>query len=293
MKNGFPYFQFHVDRWLAGKVAAFDLEEQGLFLHFVMLAWTGQGAFNVCSTTVQRRFKKTPQWLRDTISAFLDVGILMPDATEGLYHIKFIDEQLADLCVLRGKRSHAGKVSAEVRSLSSSKERIEEKSIQEKSSVLNCVEQTFNKCSTPATASKGDLNRMSGQVPDKSGQVPDPSASASASESQEGDARGESAKGDLYTSPLKVGFDEFWSAYPKKVGKKAAVKAWAKATDKPGVQEIIGKINELKATKEWQKDGGQFIPHPATWLNEGRWDDAVKVDVSRSVTAETFVEYAQ
>ena len=71
------------------------------------------------------------------------------------------------------------------------------------------------------------------------------------------------------------------------------MKAWAKATDKPGVQEIIGKINELKATKEWQKDGGQFIPHPATWLNEGRWDDTVKVDVSRSVTAETFVEYAQ
>ena len=71
------------------------------------------------------------------------------------------------------------------------------------------------------------------------------------------------------------------------------MKAWAKATDKPGVQEIIGKINELKSTNEWQKDGGQFIPHPATWLNEGRWDDAVKVDVSRSVTAETFVEYAQ
>jgi hypothetical protein len=136
--------------------------------------------------------------------------------------------------------------------------------------------------------------KMSGTCP---GQVTDPSASVSASvsasEHQEGDARGESDKGDLYTSPLKVGFDEFWSAYPKKVGKKAAVKAWAKATDKPGVQEVIGKINELKSTKEWQKDGGQFIPHPATWLNEGRWDDAVKVDVKRSVTAETFVEYAQ
>jgi hypothetical protein len=24
---------------------------------------------------------------------------------------------------------------------------------------------------------------------------------------------------------------------------------------------------------EWTKDGGQFIPHPATWLNQKRWED--------------------
>ena len=97
-------------------------------------------------------------------------------------------------------------------------------------------------------------------------------------------------KGDLYTSPLKVGFDEFWSAYPRKIGKKAALKAWAKATDKPGVQEIIGKINELKSTHEWQKDGGQFIPHPATWLNEGRWSDSAKIEVAKKAKNERYVE---
>ena len=24
---------------------------------------------------------------------------------------------------------------------------------------------------------------------------------------------------------------------------------------------------------QWQRDNGQYIPHPATWLNQGRWDD--------------------
>lgn len=69
-------------------------------------------------------------------------------------------------------------------------------------------------------------------------------------------------------------FDEFWSAYPKKVGKDAAAKAFAKR--KPGKDLVTAMLQALalqKKSAQWLRDGGQYIPNPATWLNEGRWQD--------------------
>ena len=69
-------------------------------------------------------------------------------------------------------------------------------------------------------------------------------------------------------------FAEFWKAYPKKVGKASCQKAWNKL--KPNA-ELFGQIMEAlkaqKATEQWQREGGRFIPNPLTWLNQGRWDD--------------------
>lgn len=69
-------------------------------------------------------------------------------------------------------------------------------------------------------------------------------------------------------------FDSFWKAYPKKVGKDAARKAFDKRKpDGDLVSRMVSAIAKQLMTPQWQKDGGQFIPHPATWLNEGRFDD--------------------
>ena len=73
------------------------------------------------------------------------------------------------------------------------------------------------------------------------------------------------------------GFDSFWKQYPKKVGKGAAKKAWAKL--KPGeklVQQILGAVAEQKESLQWNKEDGQYIPHPATWLNQERWGDELE-----------------
>jgi hypothetical protein len=67
-------------------------------------------------------------------------------------------------------------------------------------------------------------------------------------------------------------FDLFWKSYPKKIGKVAALKSWKK-NNHPSVEKIITAIEIQKSSEQWKKDGGQFIPHPATWLNQGRWDD--------------------
>lgn len=68
-------------------------------------------------------------------------------------------------------------------------------------------------------------------------------------------------------------FEQFWLAYPKKVGKKEARKTWTKAKDRPAIADILAKVALAKQTAQWTKDHGQFIPNPSTWLNQGRWDD--------------------
>jgi hypothetical protein len=69
-------------------------------------------------------------------------------------------------------------------------------------------------------------------------------------------------------------FETFWKAYPRKVGKDAARRAFDKRKpDDVLVQCFIRALESQSRGEAWRKDGGQFIPHPATWLNEGRWMD--------------------
>jgi hypothetical protein len=70
---------------------------------------------------------------------------------------------------------------------------------------------------------------------------------------------------------LDDGFHEFWNHYPKKVGKDAAQKAWTKK--KPKVDEVIKALSWQVESAGWTKSNGDFIPNPATYLNEGRWKD--------------------
>jgi hypothetical protein len=63
-------------------------------------------------------------------------------------------------------------------------------------------------------------------------------------------------------------FNEFWSAYPNKVGKGKAREAYAKALSKAPAEQI----NLAVKSYPWPSDS-QFIPHPTTWLNQERWSD--------------------
>jgi hypothetical protein len=87
----------------------------------------------------------------------------------------------------------------------------------------------------------------------------------------EGRKRREGKEGKEYS----VGFESFWSVYPNKKSKAAASKAFDKAMAVEGVTLglLTSAVNEQKTWDQWRKDGGAFIPHPATWLNGGRWDD--------------------
>lgn len=70
------------------------------------------------------------------------------------------------------------------------------------------------------------------------------------------------------------GFEAFWKAYPRKIGKDAAARVYAKR--KFGVDQqslILAAIEKQRRSEQWTRDGGQYIPNPATWIGQGRWDD--------------------
>jgi hypothetical protein len=75
----------------------------------------------------------------------------------------------------------------------------------------------------------------------------------------------------------KKPFDQFWDAYPKRVAKIAAQKAWVKL--KPDAELVAMILAAIEAQKEgwhWRHENGRFIPNPASWLNAGCWLDEVR-----------------
>lgn len=87
-----------------------------------------------------------------------------------------------------------------------------------------------------------------------------------------------SATASTHTSPSSAiaeeRFARFWKAYPRKEGKKVARQAFKKLKVS---DELLGQMLEAiksqQDSENWQKDNGRYIPHPSTWLNQGRWED--------------------
>jgi hypothetical protein len=63
-------------------------------------------------------------------------------------------------------------------------------------------------------------------------------------------------------------FDQFWAEYPRKEGKGAAEKAWEKASKLAEAETIFADLRG----RQWNPDP-KFIPLPATYLNQRRWED--------------------
>ena len=74
---------------------------------------------------------------------------------------------------------------------------------------------------------------------------------------------------------LESYFDTFWREYPKKKSKGTALKAFNKALKRTDFDTIMEALRMLKGTQEWTKNGGQYVPYPATWLNADGWNDEV------------------
>jgi len=75
---------------------------------------------------------------------------------------------------------------------------------------------------------------------------------------------------NIYTQ----GFNKFWEEYPKKVAKSVALKSFEKLNpDEALLQVILKDVKRRKISDGWIKDNGRYIPYPATYLNQRRWED--------------------
>jgi len=83
-------------------------------------------------------------------------------------------------------------------------------------------------------------------------------------------------------------FAAFWAAYPRKTDKQDALKAFLKLNpDAALLAVLLAAIEKQKTSPQWTKDGGQFIPHAATWLNGRRWEDQMPMG-DKHVSAQAY-----
>jgi hypothetical protein len=90
---------------------------------------------------------------------------------------------------------------------------------------------------------------------------------------------------------LRERFERFWDVYPKKVAKDAAWVEFQKRN--PGddlTDEMITVIQQQRASEQWRKENGQYIPNPRTWLHQGRWQDEVPQAAVKESASDWFEE---
>jgi hypothetical protein len=85
-------------------------------------------------------------------------------------------------------------------------------------------------------------------------------------------------------------FEQFWKAYPqnRREAKKAAHKSWT--TQKPVLSEVLAALEWQRKSEKWTKDGGQYIPMPATYINQRRWEDEPQVAPTQKTELERIRE---
>lgn len=123
-----------------------------------------------------------------------------------------------------------------------------------------------------------DSSRRKAQSGSKGGSTkqaeskPEANDKQTASKNKKEDKKKNKNKNKCYNA---ADFELFWEAYPRKVGKQKAQEAFGKITI--SVDILLAALEDQKRTPQWTKDGGQYIPHPATWLNQARWEDEVQI----------------
>lgn len=79
-------------------------------------------------------------------------------------------------------------------------------------------------------------------------------------------------------------FERFWECYPRKVGRRKALGAWAQSEGKrPAIEQLIGRVEAQASSAQWMEG---VIPNPSTWLDEQRWED----ELPRASTRRTTIE---
>lgn len=66
-------------------------------------------------------------------------------------------------------------------------------------------------------------------------------------------------------------FTEFWTLYPRKTAKGLAWASWQKV--KPSIEAVKSALAWQTQSIDWRKDSGTYVPLPATYLNQHRWED--------------------
>ena len=99
----------------------------------------------------------------------------------------------------------------------------------------------------------------------------------------------ESTSKRKHSEVIEERFEQFWKIYPRKQGKGDARKVFAKINPSENLLgQMMTAVLAASASVQWKRDNGQFIPLPATWLRQERWDDEVDPDLGKPDPKQTF-----
>ena len=111
-------------------------------------------------------------------------------------------------------------------------------------------------------------------------------------EEDEDEDKGKGKRKSGQDAALAARFATFWTAYPRKVSKADALKAFVK---REPTQELLDAMLTAIATqkqgRQWQEDGGKYIPHPATWLNRECWLDEIEPQADTALPKPTTTQF--
>jgi hypothetical protein len=89
-------------------------------------------------------------------------------------------------------------------------------------------------------------------------------------------------------------FEEFWKVYPRREGKLAAYKSWQRLKLPQKRRAYMAMKSQLSVLSAKARDHrGNFCPLPATWINQGRFDDDPQppTPASNAPSRPTFTQY--
>ena len=227
------YYKFHIGDY-AGHTRNLSLLEDLAYRRLLDAYYLAEGPLNGSSTDVARSIG-----MREHLDEVEYVLKSFFELVDGAWRNKRADAEIAHYLSNKEKASKAGKASAERR---------------------------LNGRSTDVEAKSTNVEKVSTDVQPTINHKPIISNTPIPPSQATG---GESAGSDVGER-----FERFWKTYPRKVGKDAARRAFAKRKPDEGLlAKMLASIASQSQTVEWQREGGRFVPNPATWLNQGRWQD--------------------
>ena len=92
-----------------------------------------------------------------------------------------------------------------------------------------------------------------------------------------------------FVEPSPITPEQIYAAYPRKVGKQGAVKAIQRAATRHPMPALLqAVIAYATAVKAWPASEKQYVPHPQTWFNQGRYEDDPKEWQRGTATTSAF-----
>ena len=243
-----PHFPFYASDWLAGTIDM-SAEERGAYIQLLALSWDRDG------------LPECPRRLAAMAGvAEVPSGVLekLPVAEDGRRRNPKLERVRTDSLRRHGLKVEAGKKGGRPKAELKQKE----------SSALAEEKLSLSKTKAEPKLSLSNHNHNHNHI----------------SSIEENDTplppRGESAVADeVKPKPVKSvaysdDFNAFWSIYPRKDGKGAAWESWKiRKSPVPDIEAVLPALRRAMNSQQWAKDGGQFIPYPATWINQRRWED--------------------